>query len=111
MKEFLLRFFCKTDHFPFNVITLPFLESNLDTRICYNVFYGQVVRIQRLTSLREDFESRVNFLASILIRRGYDKKLLQKQFCRAINKYTAEFQKWSMPLDLRSWFLQIININ
>ena len=58
----LTKVFCKTDHFPFNVITLPFLESNLDIRICYNVFYGQVIRIQRLTSLKEDFETRVKFL-------------------------------------------------
>ena len=105
------KIYCKTDHFPFDVISLPFLESNLDTRICYNVFYGQVIRFQRLTSLKEDFEARVNFLAGILIKRGYDKKLLLKQFCRAIDKYTSEFQKWSLPLDLKSWFFQIVHIN
>ena len=107
----LTKVYCKTDHFPFDVITLPFLESNLDTRICYNVFYGQVIRIQRLTSLKEDFETRVNFLAGILIRRGYDRKLLSKQFCRSIDKYSSEFQKWSLPLNLKSWFFQLININ
>ena len=105
------KVYCKTYHFPFDVISLPFLESNLDTRICYNVFYGQVIRFQRLTSLKEDFETRVNFLAGILIKRGYDKKLLLKQFCRAIDKYTSEFSKWSLPLDLRAWFFQIIHIN
>ena len=84
---------------------------HLDTRICYNVFYGQVIRFQRLTSVIEDFETRVNFLAGVLIKRGYDKKLLLKQFCRAIDKYTSEFQKWSLPLDLKSWFFQIISMN
>ena len=101
------KVFCKTDHFPFEVISFPFLESNLDTRICYNVFYGQVIRIQRLTSLMEDFEQRVKFLADILIKRGYDSSILQKQFSRAINKYTKEFQKWSIPHDLKYWFSQI----
>ena len=103
----LTKVFCKTDHFPFEVISFPFLESNLDTRICYNVFYGQVIRIQRLTSLMEDFEQRVRFLADILIKRGYDSSILQKQFSRAINKYTKEFQKWSIPHDLKYWFSQI----
>ena len=88
----------------------PFLESNLDTKICYNVFYGQVIRIQRLTSLVEDFEARVRFLADILIKRGYCKKSLQKKFSRAIDRYGKEFQKWSLPQDTRYWFFQIIRL-
>ena len=105
------KVYCKTDHFPFEVISLPFLESNLDTNICYNVFYGQIVRFQRLTSLREDFEARVKFLATILIKRGYNINFLCKRFTKAIDKYGSEFQKWSLPLDLKSWFFQIVNDN
>ena len=101
----------KTDHFPFNVISFPFLESNLETKICYNVFFGQVIRIQRLTSLREDFEVRVKFLADILIKRGYNGHFLRKKFCQAIVKYGLEFQKWTLPQDVRSWFFQIIGLN
>ena len=102
------RVYCKTDRFPFNVISLPFLESNLDIRICYNVFFGQVVRFQRLSSLREHFEERTGYLTGILIARGYKRGILQKQFCRAINKYISEFQRWVLPTDFSTWFLQII---
>ena len=107
-RKIITKVYCKTDHFPFNVISLPFLSSNLDTRVCYLVFYGQIVRFQRLTSLREDFEIRVKFLADILLDRGYSLVLLQIQFCRAVHKYTSEFQKWSLPQDLRLWFLDIV---
>ena len=107
-RKIMTRVYCKTDHFPFDVISLPFLSSNLDTRVCYLVFYGQIVRFQRLTSLREDFEIRVKFLADILLDRGYILDLLQIQFCRAVDKYTSEFQKWSLPQDLRLWFLDIV---
>ena len=103
------KVYCKTDHFPFEVISLPFLESNLDTNICYNVFYGQIVRFQRLTSLREDFEARVKYLASILIKHGYNIKFLCRRFTKALDKYGSEFQKWSLPLDLKSWFFQMVN--
>ena len=103
------KVYCKTDHFPFEVISLPFLESNLDTNICYNVFYGQIVRFQRLTSLREDFEARVKYLASILIKRGYNIKFLCRRFTKALDKYGSEFQKWSLPLDLKSWFFQMVD--
>ena len=105
------KVYCKTDHFPFQVISLPFLESNIDNKICYRVFYGQVIRFQRLSSFKSDFEIRIRFLAIILIDRGYKAYLLQKQFCRAINKYLTEFQKWAIPLDLKSWFTIIIQSN
>ena len=52
------KVYCKTDDFPFSVISLPFLVSNLDSKVCYMVFYGQVIRYQRLTSLKGDFEVR-----------------------------------------------------
>ena len=58
--------------------------------------------------MKEDFEERVRFLANILLKRKYDIKLLQKQFCRAVDKYLLEFQKWTISLDLRSWFQDII---
>ena len=110
-ERILTKVFCKTDHFPFSVISYPFLESNLDTRICYNVFFGQIIRIQRLTSLKEDFEVRVKFLADILVERGYNGHLLRKKFCQAIDKYGLEFQKWSFPQDIRLWFGQIMGSN
>ena len=102
------KVYCKTDHFPFEVISLPFLDSNLDSKVCYRVFYGQIIRFQRLCSLKEDFEERVRFLANILLKRDYSVKLLQKQFCRAVDRYIQEFQKWTISLDLRSWFYDII---
>ena len=65
------------------MISLPFLGSNLDSWLCYKVFYGQIIRYQRLTTLKQDFESMVNMLAWVLIRREYKKILLQKQSCKA----------------------------
>ena len=58
------KVYCKTDHFPFDVISLPFLSSNLDNGICYRVFYGQIIRFQRLTSYRKDFEVRTGYTFS-----------------------------------------------
>ena len=103
------KIFCKTDHFPFNVITFPFLESNIDEDLCYRVFYSQIIRFQRLCSHRTDFEDRTRLLGTALLDRGYRIYLLERQFCRVIDKYIKEFQKWIIPLDLRAWFKQIFN--
>ena len=103
------KVYCKTDHFPFDVISLPFLSSNLDNCICYRVFYGQIIRFQRLTSDRIDFEIRTRSLANILIARGYNKNRLRSQFSKAIEKYMIEFCKWDIPLDLKLWFDHILS--
>ena len=103
------KVYCKTDYFPFDVISLPFLSSNLDNGICYRVFYGQIIRFQRLTSDRRDFEVRTRSLADILIARGYNKNRLRNQFSKAINKYMMEFYKWDIPLDLQLWFDKILS--
>ena len=81
----------------------------MDDKISYRVFYGQVVRFQRLTSHRVDFESRVKFLADILIGRNYLKRYLNRQFCKAVEKYLVEFQKWPLPPVLSIWFDNIID--
>ena len=103
------KIYCKTDHFPFNVISLPYLESNIESNLCYKVFYSQLIRFQRLSTFRDDFEERTRHLAFILIERGYKRVLLERQFCRAVSSYISEFQKWSLPCSLNFWFNNIMD--
>ena len=109
IKDGLIRtkVYCKADAFPFRVVTMPFLESNLDKGVCYRVFYGQVVRFQRLCTYREDFELRTRHLLDLLCERGYKVSLLGRQFCRAVDKYISDFQQWELPTDVRGWFRNI----
>ena len=72
--------------------------------ICYKVFYGQVVRFQRLCTKREDFELRTRFLLGVFKDWGYSVSLLGRQFGRAVAKYIAGFQRWELPVDIRNWF-------
>lgn len=101
--------YCKTDDFPFNVISLPFLESNLSSRVCYLVFFGQILRFSRLCSKKEDFINRVERLGKILLERGYEFKRLRSEFCKVIDKYRTIFEKWDTPLDSYRWFNLIFN--
>ena len=104
------KVYCKADSFPFRVISLPYLESNLDRAVCYRVFYGQMVRFQRLCTYREDFETRARFLLDILKDRGYSLSLLGRQFSRAIGKYISDFQKWEIPVSIEGWFRNIAGL-
>ena len=98
------KVYCKTDAFPFQVISLPYLESNLDEKICYKVFYSQILRYQRLCNYISDFEERTYMLLDILLLRGYRLAKLRREFCRVVNQYICEFQKWVLPQNFDIWF-------
>ena len=104
------KVFNKTDSFPFSVISLPFISSNISQNVCYLVFYSQVLRYQRLTSYLADFEDRVRQLAGILLGRDYIRGRLKRQFCRVISKYRLEFERWDIPTDSKFWFDNIVNL-
>ena len=70
-----------------------------------------VVRSRGLVSTLAVRKLTVRFLANILIKRGYNINILQKKFCQAISKYASDFQKWSIPQDIKSWFYQVVRPN
>jgi hypothetical protein len=107
--SFTMRVYCKTNAFPFGVISFSFLNSSINVRLCYLVFYGQVLRYQRLCIFRKDFADWYKMLAEKLIARGYNRGSLDGQFCKVVDKYSVEFQKWDSPVNTSIWFNQIHN--
>ena len=88
---------------------MPFLESNICEKICYKVFYSQILRYQRLCSNIEDFCSRTKMLGEQLIGRGYKFNKLSKEFVSVLNNYKGEFERWVIPLDIVKWFQDILH--
>ena len=107
--RFRTKVYNKTDSFPFEVVSMPFIESNIDSKICYKVFYSQILRYQRLCTLLVDFTDRVRILGNILLKRNYSKVKLAREFRLVIGNYRAEFERWSIPIDIQSWFNDIFN--
>ena len=105
---FTTKVYNKTDSFPFEVISLPFLTSNISNKICYKVFYSQVLRYQRLCTNLGDFVERTKMLASVLLKRGYDVGILCREFMAVIGNYKSEFERWDIPSDVKIWFGSIV---
>ena len=47
------------------------------------------------------------FLLDTLLGRGYNFGMLKREFCKSVNKYISEFQRWAIPLDFNKWFINI----
>ena len=107
--NFITKVYNKTDSFPFDVISMPFLESNICEKICYKVFYSQILRYQRLCSNMEDFCSRTKMLGDQLMERGYKFSKLSKEFVGVLNNYKGEFERWVIPIDIVKWFQDIFD--
>ena len=70
--------FHKVDLFDFEVISFPFLESNIPQYICYNTFFSQLVRFSTVCSNTSGFAEPVHIIYQKLLKRNYDKKKLEK---------------------------------
>ena len=78
--RFCFKVFHKVDLFDFEVISFPFLESNIPQYICYNTFFSQLVRFSTICSNTSGFAERVHIIYQKLLKRNYDKKKLEKTF-------------------------------
>ena len=107
--RYITKVYNKTDSFPFDVVSMPFIESNIDSKICYKVFYSQILRYQRLCTFIVDFTNRVRLLGNTLINRGYRLDKLAKEFRLVVGNYRAEFERWSIPVNSQVWFRNIFN--
>jgi hypothetical protein len=96
--SFIIKVYCKTDDYDFTVVTLPFLESNVAEEMCYNVFFGQILRFLRICSKLEDFVVRAKFLADTLVDRMYNKKKLATKLNQVLFRYPKEWNKFEMKI-------------
>ena len=50
---------------------------------------------------------RTRYLGEILKSRGYRNNVLERLFSKCVTKYAKEFQKWYIPLNIKTWFCDI----
>ena len=106
--HFVIKVYCKTDDYNFEVITLPFLESNVVEEMCYYVYFGQVLRFMRICSLLADFKGRSSLLTHMLVLRGYAFERLAKKFMEVMFRYRAEVVKYGHFALVRNMMLEVV---
>ena len=53
--QFVYKLFDKRDAFPFSIVRMPHIDSNIPESIFYSALMGEFLRISRSTLLLEDF--------------------------------------------------------
>ena len=55
---FVYKLYDKRDAFPFSIVRMPYISSNIPYNIFYNTILSEILRIARCSLLYEDFYSR-----------------------------------------------------
>ena len=97
-QDFVMKVYCKTDEYTFEVISLPFLESNVDEGMCYSVYFSQILRFIRICSRKDDFIERSKLLSDMLMARGYLKGRLSTKLNQVLSKYQQDWAKFGSGL-------------
>ncbi len=84
-----LSLYDKTKAFPFGVIKITDVTSNIHSRIAYNNFYSQLICTGRLCNNFSSFKHQVLQLFSCFVHCGFNKVILVKTFKKFGKMYST----------------------
>ena len=93
---FVYKLFDKRDQFPFFIVRMPFLCSNIPSSIFYGATFSEFLRIGRCSLRMEDFISRARLLFRRMETQGGNRKLIKKQLTKAFSRYSEVFTKYEI---------------
>ena len=81
------KLFGKRDKFPFFIVWMPYLSSNIPSTIFRGSIFSGLLRIARYTLRINDFILRASDLFSRMIVKGGNRAALTKQLKKAFHRY------------------------
>ena len=108
--RFHVKVYCKMDDYQFEVITLPFLSSNIAKEMCYYVYFGQVLRFLRICTKLEHFKERCCYLTKLLQDRGYDSARLAAKFNQVLHRHRKDWFKFSDQMTTQDMTLSVVYV-
>ena len=91
---FVYKLFDKRDAFPFSIVRMPHLRSNIPRNIFYSALVGEFLRIARSTLLLEDFLPKVKDLIKRMVSQGANLNLSKRYLRNIINRHTSNFHQF-----------------
>ena len=89
--QFTIKLFDKRDSFPFSIVRMPFLSSNMPSKIFYSSLAAEILRIGRTTTTINDFCHSVSNIIVRMSRQGAKimriKNSLKKMFGRHFDTF------------------------
>ena len=89
------KLFDKRDAFPFFIVRMPYISSNIPSFIFYGTFKSEVLRIAKNTLIYEDFKTPIVSLLTRMVNQGGCCKKLVKCIVDVAEKHICYFESFS----------------
>ena len=76
------KIYDKRDDFDFDIVNFPSLDGDVPRSTTYGVYISQLIRLARVSSHVDDFNTRNKVLTAKLLRQGYRYHKLRKAFLK-----------------------------
>ena len=86
--------FDKRDHFDFEIVNFPYLDSCIPRKPALGIFLSQLIRYSRICSHFDDFSKRTLTLSKRLQNQGYKAYELRKLIVRFFNERGNLIEKY-----------------
>ena len=95
-KRFVYKLFDKRDAFPFSIVRMPFMNSNIPESIFYSALIGEFLRIARSTLMLEDFLEKAINLCKRMSIQGASSKNIKGSLKKIINRHPNDFSQFNV---------------
>ena len=96
---FVYKLFDKRDDFPFSIVRMPHIDSNIPESIFYSAFVGEFLRIARSTLLLGDFKSKAKGLCQRMHSQGANRDITKRNLLKIISRHSAEFYRFQISAE------------
>ena len=94
--KFVYKLFDKRDAFPFSIVRMPFIDSNIPECIFYSALIGEFLRIARSTMLLEDFLEKAGTLCKRMSTQGGKLKNIKVSLRKIISRHPNDFVQFNI---------------
>jgi len=93
---FVYKLFDKRDTFPFSIVKMPRLDSNIPESIFYSALVGEFIRIARSTLLSQDFIVKAKELCQRIRKQGANLGILARKLKNIISRHPEDFSHFQI---------------
>ena len=97
---FIYKLFDKRDAFPFSIVRMPHMDSNIPESTFYSALVGEFLRIARSTLLFEDFVGKAKELCKRMHRQGANIDLMSRRLRKVISRHPDDFSRFQVSSEL-----------
>lgn len=99
--RFIYKLYDKRDDFPFSIVRMPHIDSNIPEAIFYSSLVGEFLRIARSTLLVKDFVDKATNLCQRMCRQGASTVKIRQSLRKIISCHPSDFSRFrTTPDDL-----------